>query len=248
MDIPKIETLLKHSTQDLIEFISSTAQTQQSSAVCCAKGIIALIACEGSEAKARATMKAAKVSDCTVKNAMQLVWAYDAVVRPGHATEAWFDQLLYVHAVEVRRAIAKVTVKKLHEWGMFNAPAKKNLIEFELIADTGLNRAEREVAATAKAESEIAAAVVAKAAPAPEAVATTEAVVETTKPAKAVKAKKSAIEEFDALMSTAEKFISAVVASADDLTIETMKNRIAALAVVMDQKTKERGAALRKAA
>jgi hypothetical protein len=133
-----MSTLLAKSAPDLVEIIVMHSAAAQSNAVSAAKGIIALVAVTGSEEVARATLKKAKVSDCTVKNAMQLVWAYDAVVAPGHASEAWFDQLLYAHAVEVRRAIAKVGVAKLCDGKLFAKSAKANMIEFELIGDTGM--------------------------------------------------------------------------------------------------------------
>ena len=151
MSILSMSTLLAKSAPDLVEIIVLHAAAAQSNAVSAAKGIIALVAVTGSETEARSVLKKAKVSDCTVKNAMQLVWAYDAVVAPGHASEAWFDQLLYAHAVEVRRAIAKVGIAKVCDAKLFAKSAKTNLVEFELLADTGLNREERIADAQAKA-------------------------------------------------------------------------------------------------
>src|SRR5687767_5025620 len=122
--IQSMSFLLKQSAADLLELIVAAAAQQQSAAVTCAKGIIALVTVSGSEAAARSAMKAAKVSDCTVKNALQLTWAYDDVVRPGHADEKWFDQLLYVHAVAVRAALRKVGIAKVCEAGLFAKSAK----------------------------------------------------------------------------------------------------------------------------
>ena len=158
MSILSMSTLLAKSAPDLVEIIVMHAAAAQSNAVSAAKGIIALIKVTGSEEVARTTLKKAKVSDCTVKNAMQLVWAYDAVVTPGHASEAWFDQLLYAHAVEVRRAIAKVGVAKLCDAKLFAKSAKANMIEFELIGDTGMLRDERIAATQAKVDADLIAA------------------------------------------------------------------------------------------
>jgi hypothetical protein len=158
MSILSMSVLLAKSAPDLVEIIVMHAAAAQSNAVSAAKGIIALIKVTGSEEVARTTLKKAKVSDCTVKNAMQLVWAYDAVVTPGHASEAWFDQLLYAHAVEVRRAIAKVGVAKLCDAKLFSKSAKANMIEFELIGDTGMLRDERIAATQAKVDADLIAA------------------------------------------------------------------------------------------
>lgn len=153
-----MSVLLAKSAPDLVEIIVMHAAAAQSNAVSAAKGIIALIKVTGSEEVARTTLKKAKVSDCTVKNAMQLVWAYDAVVAPGHADEKWFDALLYAHAVEVRRAIAKVGVAKLCDAKLFAKSAKANMIEFELIGDTGMTRDERIAATQAKVDADLIAA------------------------------------------------------------------------------------------
>lgn len=250
--------LTKRSVADLVEFIITQAAHQQSAAVNTAKGIIALVDVTGSEANARAELKKAKVSDCTVKNAMQLVWAYDAVVRPGHTDEKWFDALLYAHAVEVRRAIAKVGIVKVCEAKLFAKSAKTNLIEFELLADTGLTREERIVADQAKTDADLVAAQAAKkkdatestpaAAPKPAAEAPAPGAVAALETAKNGKPKKGALAEFDVLIGSAEKFIGAVIPTADDLTVETMKNRVTALMVVLDTAVKARGTASRTTA
>lgn len=243
-----MSTLLTKSAPDLVEIVVLHATAAQSHAVSCAKGIIALVAVTGSETEARSVLKKAKVSDCTVKNAMQLVWCYDAVVTPGHASEAWFDQLLYAHAVEVRRAIAKVGIAKLCDAKLFAKSAKANMIEFELIGDTGLNREERIADAQAKADADIATTAkvakektVAKDEPAPGAVAALE------KPATG-KAKKSVLSEFETLLKGAEAFIGIVIPTADEVTVEAMKARVAGLMVVMQAAVEARATALKKAA
>ena len=248
MSILSMSTLLAKSAPDLVEIIVLHATAAQSHAVSCAKGIIALVAVTGSETEARSVLKKAKVSDCTVKNAMQLVWAYDAVVTPGHASEAWFDQLLYAHAVEVRRAIAKVGIAKVCDAKLFAKSAKTNLVEFELLADTGLTREERIADAQAKADADIATTAkvakektVAKDEPAPGAVAALE------KPAEG-KAKKSVLSEFETLLKGAEAFIGIVIPTADEVTVEAMKARVAGLMVVMQAAVQTRATALKKAA
>lgn len=157
-----MSVLLAQSPADLCDLIKRMAATQQSAAVTVAKAIVALITVTGSEDEARRQMKRARISDCDVRNAMQLVWCYESIVRPGHATEQWFDGLLYTHAVEIRSAIRKVGVAKLVEWDMFSKSAKSQCLEFDLIGDTGLNKAER----VAKAEAEEQARLAREAAPA----------------------------------------------------------------------------------
>lgn len=271
--ILSMSTLVTKSAADLVEIVVLHAKAAQSNAVSAAKGIIALVTVTGSEEAARLALKKAKVSDCTVKNAMQLVWAYDAVVAPGHASEKWFDELLYAHAVEVRRAIAKVGIAKLCEAKLFAKSAKANMLEFELIGDTGMNKEERtaalqakadllivEAKAKAKKDADEAAAkkaaetpatekVEAKAEPAktdaPPATKADLASIETAKPGKG---KKTAIEDFDSLVSTVEKFVEAVVPTADDVTVETLKNRVTSLMVKLNAAVEARAAAARKAA
>jgi len=253
MSILSMSTLLAKSAPDLVEIIVMHSAAAQSNAVSAAKGILALVAVTGSETEARSVLKKAKVSDCTVKNAMQLVWAYDAVVTPGHASEAWFDQLLYAHAVEVRRAIAKVGgVAKLAEAKLFSKSAKANMIEFELLADTGMTRVERIADAQAKADADIATtAKVAKEKPAAGAVAKEKpaagAVASLEKPAEG-KAKKSVLSEFETLLKGAEAFIGIVMPTADDLTVEAMKARVAGLMVIMQAAVEARATAVKKAA
>jgi hypothetical protein len=151
--IQSMSFLLKQSVADLCEQFVTAAEYQRSYAVAAAKALIALVDVTGSEKAAREAVRKAGASDCTVRNAMQLVWAYDAVVRPGHADEKWFDNLLYAHAVAVRAAIAKVGIAKLCDAKLFARDAKTLVVEFELIAETGMTRPERE----AKANAEVAA-------------------------------------------------------------------------------------------
>jgi hypothetical protein len=260
--IPTVASLLKQSVADLLEFITVNAELQKSAAVKTAKGIIALVDVTGSESAAREALKKARVSDCTVKNAMQLVWAYDAVVRPGHADEKWFDELLYAHAVAVRQAIAKVGIVKVCEAKLFAKSAKANLIEFELLAETGLTRAERvakdEADALAKIEADKKAADAAKkkaaetpAAPAKsgDAPPASEADVAGLVVAKGGdKGKKTVVEQFDAVIGAAEKFLAAVVPEADDVTLEALKTRAAAMLVKLDAAVKARDVSAKKSA
>jgi len=125
------------------------------------------------------------------------------------------------------------------------------MIEFELIADTGMTREERIADAQAKADADIAttakvakekpAGAVAKEKPAAGAVASLE------KPAEG-KAKKSVLSEFETLLKGAETFIGAVIPGADDLTVEAMKARVAGLMVVMQAAVEARATALKKLA
>lgn len=261
MSILSMSTLLAKSAPDLVEIVVLHANAAQSHAVSAAKGIIALVAVTGSETEARSVLKKAKVSDCTVKNAMQLVWCYDAVVTPGHASEAWFDQLLYAHAVEVRRAIAKVGIAKLCDAKLFAKSAKANMIEFELVADTGMTREERIADQQAKADADILAAKAKKDADAkekPAADVIEEPTVAKEKPAvgavasletsKEGKVKKGVVAEFETILKGASAFIGAVIPTADDLTVEEMKARVAGLMVVMNSAVEARATAAKKAA
>ena len=259
-----MSTLLAKSAPDLVEIVVLHATAAQSHAVSAAKGIIALVAVTGSETEARSVLKKSKVSDCTVKNAMQLGWCYDAVVTPGHASEAWFDQLLYAHAVEVRRAIAKVGIAKVCDAKLFAKSAKTNLVEFELLADTGLTREERIADAQAKADADIATtakvAKVAKEKPAGVAAAAGEQTDAKEKPATTAdlaglvngktkgKVTQTLLQEFETILKGAETFIGAVIPGADDLTVEAMKARVAGLMVVMQAAVQTRATALKKAA
>lgn len=172
---------------DIVAFFVTQSTVASSAAVHAAKAIIALVDKTGSEAAARAALKAAKASESAVKNSLQLVWAYDEVVRPGHASEKWFDGLLYMHAVAVRQAIKARGVKALADAGLFNRSAKQNLVEFELVAETGKLRAERE-ADLEKAAQALVEADKAKAEAAAEAATAPVVVVETPAPAPVVEA------------------------------------------------------------
>ena len=258
-NIRTLASLAGHSTADLVSFIKLEAASAASAATNCAKGIITLVDQLGSEAEARATMKKAKLADCTVKNAMQLVWVYDDVVRKGFASETWFDAVLYHHAVQIRRAVAKVGVDKLHENGLFEASAKKNLIEFELIGDTGLTKAER--IAKAEADAEEAAEQerlnqenvdglppAAEPAPVPSNVIPMTppppppAIVEESaaKPAESPapapartpvpRNQKTPLQEFDELANTLERFALGLVGQRDSEVVEAVRLRLAGLA------------------
>ena len=167
------------------------------------------------------------------------------------------------------------------------------MVEFELLADTGLNRAEREAADQAKVDAEIAedkakadaaakkAADAAAAPPAttPATVADTPPVTTTattpppaattptattpttgtvtppvntaglsTKPSKNKGTQndtppKSILEQFDLLVTGAEKFVGHVFPGADDVTVEKMRQRVAGLMVVVEAATNARAAA-----
>ncbi len=261
--IHPLSFLLKQPAAELATGFIESSDRARSFAVNAAKCLIALVDVVGGEAAARKIVTDAGASDSTVKNAMQLVWAYDEVVRPGHADEAWFDELLYAHAVAVRGAVRKVGAKKLADAGLFAKAAKCQLVEFELIAETGLMKAERiakadkEVADKQAAEAKAAKAKATEAAktaatpPAPPApvsppatpgeVASLVATVGGGKPGKTV------VEQFDTIVSATEQFIAAVVPTADDLIVEQLKQRLAAVMVKLDAAAKARAAAKKTA-
>lgn len=252
-----LDFLRKQSAEDLVERFVTHSEMARSAAVRAAKALIALVDVLKSEDAARKAVKKAGASDCTVKNAMQLVWAYDAVVRPGHADEKWFDELLYAHAVAVRAAIAKVGIAKVCDAKLFAKPAKALLVEFELLAETGMTRPEREAAKQKEIDDKLAAEKKAK-----EAAAKTPATPEPPKGPPATpadvaglvaakggaKATKTLAEEFDAILKGAESFIEKVVAESDDVTVEALKTRAAGFLVKVNAAVEARAAKVKAAA
>lgn len=255
--IHPLSFLLKQPAAELATGFVESSDRARSFAVNAAKCLIALVDVLGSEAKAREAVTAAGASESTVKNAMQLVWAYDEVVRPGHADEAWFDSLLYAHAVAVRAAVRKVGAKKLADAGLFNKAAKCQLVEFELVAETGLLKAER----IAKSDKEIAdkqaAEAKAKAAKPAAEDQSVEAKAPATKAAETAAAtltvspggdqKPSPVPQFDKLITTAEAFFAAVLPTADEVTVETLKARVASMMVKIDAAVAAKAAAAKVA-
>jgi hypothetical protein len=125
---------------------------------------IALRTVEGTEVKATAALKKAGVADHTVKNAKRHVAVYDALVVPGHVPMGYFEDVTYMDAVEINRAIAKLAavegtmpnpaVKRLVAEGLFKKSAGVMRDEFSLIGDTGQLKGDRVKAIAAKAAAD----------------------------------------------------------------------------------------------
>lgn len=107
-----------------------------------AKRLIALTEKVGA-AEASSLLKKAGVAEHTVKNARQLVRVYEALVVAGHVSEEWFNDVLYMDAVAINAALAKVDAKKLAEAGVWKKSVKSASVECQLVAETGMTHAER---------------------------------------------------------------------------------------------------------
>ena len=263
MSLLTLAAIAAHTEDDLVVFFKTQSTAAESAAVHAAKAIIALVDKTGSEKTARAALKKGGAAEYAVKNSLQLVWAYDDVVRPGHADEAWFDGLLYMHAVAVRRAI-KVRADKrgimpgkaareLAEAGFFKRSARQNLFLFEATAEDGMTPAEREAAPT------VAAAVAATAAPTAAATAApTAAPTEETAPTVTVAESKTTkipkekppvapLDEVVAELDHLDKILDAIVPGVDDVAAQKMRERLAQ-SVVRANALFDRRAAAAKAA
>jgi len=140
-----LAALAKFSSEDLVQFVIVESAKAVSATKNAAKGIIALVDVSKASLKdAKATLRKAGLTESVLSNALPLVSVYDAVVRPGLADEAWFDTVLATWAVQIDRAIARVGAASLAEAGMFKRPLTATLVvEFSLVADTGLTKKER---------------------------------------------------------------------------------------------------------
>ena len=255
MSLLTLAAIAAHTEDDLVVFFKTQSTAAESAAVHAAKAIIALVDKTGSEKTARAALKKGGAAEYAVKNSMQLVWAYDDVVRPGHADEAWFDSLLYLHAVAVRRAVKVRADKKgimpgkaareLAEAGFFRRSARQNLFLFEATAEDGLTPAEREAAPAAAAT---AAATVPATVPATEETAPTVTVAEskTTKTPKE-KPPVTPLDEVLAELDHLDKILDAVVPGVDDVAAQKMRERLAQ-SIVRANALFDRRAAAAKAA
>ena len=251
MSLLTLAAIAAHTEDDLVVFFKTQSTAAESAAVHAAKAIIALVDKTGSEKTARAALKKGGAAEYAVKNSLQLVWAYDDVVRPGHADEAWFDGLLYMHAVAVRRAIKVRADKKgimpgkaareLAEAGFFRRSARQNLFLFEATAEDGLTPAERE--ATPK--------VATNNTPAPATPpAESGAAKAPTPAAPVVKREKPPVTPLDEVLAELnhlDKILDAVVPGVDDVAAQKMRERLAQ-SIVRANALFDRRAAAAKAA
>ena len=266
MSLLTLAAIAAHTEDDLVVFFKTQSTAAESAAVHAAKAIIALVDKTGSEKTARAALKKGGAAEYAVKNSLQLVWAYDDVVRPGHADEAWFDSLLYLHAVAVRRAVKVRADKKgimpgkatreLAEAGFFRRSARQNLFLFEATAEDGLTPAEREAAPTVPAAAAPTAPVTAPATE--ETAAATAAATEETAPTVTVAGSKTTktpkekppvtpLDEVLAELDHLDKILDAVVPGVDDVAAQKMRERLAQ-SVVRANALFDRRAAAAKAA
>lgn len=231
MSLLTLAAIAAHTEDDLVVFFKTQSTAAESAAVHAAKAIIALVDKTGSEKTARAALKKGGAAEYAVKNSLQLVWAYDDVVRPGHADEAWFDGLLYLHAVAVRRAIKVRADKKgimpgkaareLAEAGFFRRSARQNLFLFEATAEDGLTPTEREAAPKVATPS----------APAPTTPPAESGTAEAPTPAApVVKREKTPVMPLDEVLAELDhldKILDAVVPGVDDVAAQRMRERLA---------------------
>ena len=260
MSLLTLAAIAAHTEDDLVVFFKTQSTAAESAAVHAAKAIIALVDKTGSEKTARAALKKGGAAEYAVKNSMQLVWAYDDVVRPGHADEAWFDGLLYLHAVAVRRAVKVRADKKgimpgkatreLAEAGFFRRSARQNLFLFEATAEDGLTPAEREAAPAAPVTPVAPTATPTPPTPegTPAETATTEtATTETAKKITKEKPPVAPLDEITAELNHLDKILDAIVPGVDDVAAQKMRERLAQ-SIVRANALFDRRAAAAKAA
>lgn len=221
-----------------------------------AKRLIALTEKVGA-AEAATLLKKAGVAEHTVKNARQLVRVYEALVVPGHVTEKWFDDVLYLDAVAINSALAKRSAKELAEAGVWKKSVRSAAVECEKIAETGLTQQER-LAAEEAAEKAKAAApaeqsakveiksgpsatpqkqeeskpqeAAAPAQPSKQEAAAPESRVESITPAKPTPPPVNPLTEFGKAVDDVETLVVAILAkSADEVTVGTIRERLVAL-------------------
>lgn len=257
MSLLTLAAIAAHTEDDLVVFFKTQSTAAESAAVHAAKAIIALVDKAGSEKAARAALKKGGAAEYAVKNSLQLVWAYDDVVRPGHADEAWFDGLLYMHAVAVRRAIKVRADKKgimpgkaardMAEAGFFKRSARQNLFLFEATAEDGLTPTEREAVKAAAP-----AAPVTPTPPTPEGTpaATTTTETATTETAKKITKEKPPVAPLDEVLAELDhldKLLNAIVPGVDDIVAQKMRERLAATVVKANALFESRAAAKKAA-
>jgi hypothetical protein len=193
------------------------------------------------EKTANAMLRKAGLSDSAIKNSRVMTRLSDAVVGPGHATMGWFVEVGFEEARAINAAITKVGVEKLVADKMFDRDAYKNFGEFEAVAETGMNRAERAVAdqeladkkaAKTAEEAKTAAAVVEETTAAAEEetppVATTLApAAEAAKDAVAAKPPASPMAEFETLANAFEETAVSLIAKlGDPATTDAVRTRL----------------------
>lgn len=208
---------------------------------------VLLVALDGKigEKSANAALRKAGLSQSAIGNARVITRVYAAVVEPGHATWDWLAEVQFREALAINAAIDKVGVTKLAEWGLFSRSSEKNFGEFELVAETGLNRQERaakaeketaEKAAKAAKEAEEAKKTAEAATTAPTETAPTEnaptetPAADTAKDAVATaKPPPSPMVEFETTAERLEAIAVALIAKGDEVTMGTINARLAAL-------------------
>lgn len=247
-----VAAIAAKSESEIVAFFKSQATVAESAAVHAAKAIIALVDKTQSEKSARETLKKGGVAEYSVKNSLQLVWAYDDVVRPGHADEAWFDGLLYMHAVAVRKAIKVRADKKgimpgkaardMAEAGFFRRSARQNLFLFEATAEDGMTPTEREAVKAAAP-----AAPVTPTPPTPEGTPAATTTTETAKKITKEKPPVAPLDEITAELEHLDKLFDALVPGVDDLVAQKMRERLAATVVKANALFESRAAAKKAA-
>lgn len=186
MKIP-IDAYLAFKPEENAKAFVTSAEVGRKAYLDAAYRLIALTQQVGEE-KATAMVRKLGATQSTIQNARYVVRVYEGLVVPGHVTQEWFAEVQYTEAYAIARALGKVTAAKMAACGSLKRSAKSAYGDFELMAETGLTRPEREAAAEVAETKKVAAAkkvVEAAAAKTPEATAAPAAVVtpEATAPA-----------------------------------------------------------------
>ena len=180
-------------------------------------------------------LRAAGAKESDIRNARYVQRVYDGLVTPGFVNEEWFAEVRYTEAYAIVRALNKVKAEKMRDAGVFKMSAASGWAEYEAMADTGLTKAERVKLAesvtpkpavkteapkadTAKPATPAAKSEKEESAP----VAETPKVAEVAKPV-------NPLAELEEKLGTVEKIALAIVAKADDVTMERVQKALVAL-------------------
>lgn len=182
-------------------------------------------------------LRAAGAKESDIRNARYVQRVYDGLVTPGFVGEDWFEQVRYTEAYAIVRALAKVKAEKMRDAGVFKMSAASGWAEYEAMAETGLTKAERlklaesvtpKPAAKAEAPKAETAKPAAPAAKSEKEETATPPAEETPKVAEIAKPV-NPLAELEEKVATVEKIALAIVAKADDVTMERVQKALVSL-------------------
>jgi hypothetical protein len=221
-----VASLEGFTPEEIVVFIVAQAAAAKAAYSRAANALVALIDKVG-EAKAKSMLRKAGWKDTDLKNGMQLVRVYDAVVRPGFADQDWFNDVLFLNAVDLNRALTKVGVEDLVSHKLLDGKAG-SWVEISLVADTGMFKAERIEKADKQAERE---AEKAKKDAAKGGEGEGDEGGDSDK-------EKTPRDEFDSAVEKLEAITVALVATSDEVTIEAIRQRLTALGTAFESAVK----------